>query len=77
MRANKALDGQLWLLLAGAVYMVFTDAAFEWLSLVQFNVRSALARSRSEVPYQYEGELFFKSYEALRVSGRAGSHSVK
>ena len=46
--------------------MVFTDASFEWLSRLQFNVRAALARSSCEVAYQYEGEQFFRSYEALR-----------
>ena len=46
--------------------MVFTDASFEWLSRLQFNVRAALARSSCEVPYPYEGERFFRSYEALR-----------
>ena len=45
--------------------MVFTDATWKYFSLVPFKVRSAMAASNAYVPYQYEDEPFFSSYDAL------------
>ena len=46
--------------------MVFSDPTFRFFSLLQSNVRVALAGMPSETPFSYSGESFFKAYEALR-----------
>lgn len=48
------------------ILMVLTDKTFKFFSVLQSNVRAALASSLSDIPYVYEGESFFKSYEILR-----------
>ena len=45
--------------------MVFTDATWEYFSLVPFKVRAAMAESKAYVPFDYEDEPFFPSYDAL------------
>ena len=45
--------------------MVFTDASLKYFSLIQFRIRSALAKLQSSVPYEYEGESFFQAYHSL------------
>ena len=45
--------------------MVFTDATWKYFSLTQFEIRSALVKSESSVPYEYEGESFFEAYSFL------------
>ena len=64
--------------------MVFTDSTWKYFALIPFRTRSALAQSHSSVPFQYDDEPFFKSYDALscvwadRTSQRtvADSHSI-
>lgn len=64
--------------------MVFTDSTYKYFAQTPFRVRAALAHCQSSVPFEYEGELFFKSYDALcriwvnRKTQRAvaDSHSV-
>ncbi len=48
------------------IFMVFTDTTFKFFSILQSNVRAALASSVSDIPYAYEGESFFNSYEILQ-----------
>ena len=45
--------------------MVFTDSTWKYFSLIPFKIRAAMAKSNSLVPFAYEGESFFKSYEAV------------
>jgi hypothetical protein len=45
--------------------MVFTDPAFQFLSLLQSNVRAALAETQQPMPFVYPNETFFTAYEAL------------
>jgi hypothetical protein len=45
--------------------MVFTDSTRKYFSLIQYNIRNAMALSQSSVPYAYEDEPFFMSYDAL------------
>jgi len=45
--------------------MVFTDATWKYFSLIQYRVRRAMAQSQSSVPFFYEDESFFGSYNAL------------
>ena len=45
--------------------MVFTDATWKYFSLIPFKVRAAMADSQAYVPFAYEDELFFRSYDAL------------
>jgi len=45
--------------------MVFTDATWKYFAQIPFRVRAALAHSKSSVPFEYEGEPFFKSYDAI------------
>lgn len=64
--------------------MVLTDSTWNYFAQIPFRVRSALAHSQSSVPFEYEDEPFFKSYDALcrvwvdRKTQRAvaDSHSV-
>ena len=64
--------------------MVFTDSTWKYFAQIPFRVRAALAYSQSSVPFEYEEELFFKSYDALcriwvnRKTQRAvaDSHSI-
>ena len=64
--------------------MILTDATWTYFAQIPFRVRSALARSQSSVPFEYEDELFFKAYDALcnvwagRKSQRAvaDSHNI-
>ena len=64
--------------------MVLTDSTWNYFAQIPFRVRSALAHSQSSVPFEYEDEPFFKSYDALcrvwvdRKTQRAvaNSHSV-
>ena len=64
--------------------MVFTDSTWKYFAQIPFRVRAALAYSQSSVPFAYEEELFFKSYDALcriwvnRKTQRAiaDSHSI-
>ena len=45
--------------------MVLTDSTWNYFAQIPFRVRSALAHSQSSVPFEYEDEPFFKSYDAL------------
>ncbi|EFK07682.1 conserved hypothetical protein [delta proteobacterium NaphS2] len=45
--------------------MVFTESTRKYFERIPHRVRSALANSKSPVPFEYEDEPFFKSYEAL------------
>ncbi len=45
--------------------MVFTDATWKYFSLIPFKVRAAMADSRAYVPFSYEDEPFFCSYDAI------------
>jgi len=45
--------------------MVFTDSTWKYFSLIPFKIRAAMAKSNCFVPFTYEDESFFKSYEAL------------
>jgi len=45
--------------------MVFTDVTWKFFSLIQFRVRKAVAQSQSPIPFIYEDEPFFRSYNAL------------
>ncbi len=45
--------------------MLFTDCSREYFSQIPFKIRVAMAKSKSYVPFTYEGEPFFKSYGAL------------
>lgn len=45
--------------------MVFTDVTWKFFSLIQYRVRKAVAQSQSSVPFIYEDEPFFRSYNAL------------
>ena len=64
--------------------MVFTDSTWKYFAQIPFRVRAALAYPQSSVPFGYEEELFFKSYDALcriwvnRKTQRAiaDSHSI-
>lgn len=46
--------------------MVFTESTWNYFANIPFKVRSALVRSLSSVPYEYDDEPFFKAYDALR-----------
>ena len=64
--------------------MVFTDSTWKYFAQIPFRVRVALAHSQSSVPFKYEDESFFKSYDAIcrmwatRKTQRAvaDSHSI-
>lgn len=45
--------------------MILTDSTLNYFSQIPFRVRAALAYSQSSVPFEYEDEVFFKSYDAL------------
>ena len=45
--------------------MVFTDSSRKYFSQIPFKIRAAMAKSNSYVPFTYEDEPFFKSYDAL------------
>jgi hypothetical protein len=45
--------------------MIFTDSTWNYFSRVQPHVTSALARSSSSVPFEYDEEPFFQAYDAL------------
>ena len=45
--------------------MVFTDSTWKYFAQIPFRVRAALAHSQSSVPFEYEDEPFFKSYDAI------------
>lgn len=45
--------------------MVLTDSTWNYFAQIPFRVRSAIAHSQSSVPFEYENESFFKSYDAL------------
>jgi hypothetical protein len=46
--------------------MVLTESTWNYFARLPFKLRSALANSQSTVPFEYEDEPFFKSYDALR-----------
>ena len=46
--------------------MVLTDSTWNYFAQIPFRVRSAIAHSQSSVPFEYEDESFFKSYDTLR-----------
>jgi len=45
--------------------MVLTDSTWKYFAQIPFRVRAAIANSRSSVPFEYEDEPFFNSYNAL------------
>jgi len=45
--------------------VVFTEATWKYFALIQFRVRKAVAQSQSSVPFVYEDEPFFRSYNVL------------
>lgn len=65
------------------IYMVLTDSTFKFFSILQSNVRTAIASSQSDIPYAYEGEEFFRTYEiirqlwAQRISQRQLAHTAE
>ena len=46
--------------------MVFTESTRDYFARIPSKVRAALAHSQSTVPFEYEDEQFFQSYDALR-----------
>ena len=52
--------------------MVFSDNSLDYFSLIQFKIRSAIANSKSSVPYEYENEVFFQAYHCLYESWVSG-----
>ena len=64
--------------------MIFADSTWNYFAQIPSRVRLALANSQSSVPFEYEDEPFFRSYDALyniwvdRKSQRAiaDSHSI-
>lgn len=63
--------------------MIFTESTWQYFSQIPFRVRSALAHSESSVPFEYDDEPFFKSYDVLyqvwvkHKSQRVVSESLK
>ena len=51
--------------IGGTDNVVFTDVTWKYFSVIQYRVRRAVAQAQSSVPFVYEGEAFFKSYNAL------------
>jgi hypothetical protein len=47
------------------ILMIFTDKTFKFFSVLQSNVRRALAYSHSDIPYAYQKESFFKAYHTM------------
>jgi len=45
--------------------MVLTDSSFDFFSVTQNQVRSSFNGTKINIPYQYEGESFFQSYESI------------
>ena len=45
--------------------MVFTDSTQKYFSLIPFKIRAAMAKDNLSVPFAYENESFFITYEAL------------
>jgi hypothetical protein len=45
--------------------MVFTESTWKYFSRIPFKIRAAMAQSNSYVPFTYEDEPFFNSYDAL------------
>lgn len=45
--------------------MVFTDSTWKYFSLIPFRIRAAMAGAKSLVPFAYEDEPFFGSYDAI------------
>ncbi len=45
--------------------MVLTESSWKYFAQIPFRIRAGLANSHSSVPFQYEGESFFTSYDAL------------
>jgi hypothetical protein len=45
--------------------MVFTDSTHKYFLSIPFNIRAAMARDKSTVPFAYEHEPFFAAYEVL------------
>ena len=64
--------------------MVLTESTWKYFSQIPFRIRAGLANSQSSVPFKYEDESFFTSYDALyriwvkRQSQRAviDSHNI-
>jgi hypothetical protein len=45
--------------------MVLTDSTWKYFAQIPFRIRAGLANSQSSVPFKYEDESFFTSYDAL------------
>ncbi len=45
--------------------MVFTENTLKYFSLIQHRIRNATAQARSSIPFAYDDEPFFKSYNGL------------
>jgi len=45
--------------------MVFTDSTQKYFTLIPFKIRAAMAKDNLSVPFAYENESFFITYEAL------------
>lgn len=45
--------------------MIFTEATWKCFSLIPFRLRAAMAQDHAFTPFAYEGEPFFKAYEAV------------
>ena len=51
--------------IGGTDNVVFTDVTWKYFSVIQYRIRRAVAQAQSPVPFVYEGEAFFTSYNAL------------
>ena len=45
--------------------MVFTESTWKYFSSIPYNIRRSMAENKYNTPYDYEPEVFFKSYYAL------------
>ncbi len=45
--------------------MVLTESSWKYFAQIPFRIRAGLANSQSSVPFKYEDESFFTSYDVL------------
>jgi hypothetical protein len=45
--------------------MILADSSFDFFSVIQNRVRSSFDNKKINIPYRYEGESFFQSYESI------------
>lgn len=79
---DTILINKFCLLIKGTDKMVFTDTTWKYFSLAQSYIRAAKAESTTSIPFEYNNEPFFKSYNALyevwkkRISKRTVAHAL-